>query len=43
MAEAKPTYGAVRYPIVDQVIQDLEQSEIAKANFSAVREAAERA
>ena len=43
MAEDEPVYGAVRYHIVDEVIRDLEQSEIAKANFSAVRNAAERA
>ena len=43
VAEVKPVYGAVRYAIVDDVIRDLEQSEMEKANFSAVRNAAERA
>ena len=41
--EVQPVYGAVRYAIVDDVIRDLEQSELEKANFSAVRNAAERA
>ena len=43
MEEEKPTYGEVRYPIVDDIIKELERSEIAKANFSAVRNAAEKA
>ena len=42
-AEVAPAYGAVRYGIVDDVIRDLERSEMEKANFNAVRNAAERA
>ena len=36
-----PSYGSIRYPLVDQVVKSVEISDRRKANFCAVKAAAE--